>query len=152
MRRPRFGHGLGTSWEANANFGGIDQLSHNLVAEVLQEIGFVGLILFGMLLASIGSSTRRALAALRQSPDASPVLLSLGHAMQAWFITNLFCSLFTYGLSNYNWYLLAGLADVLTAQLAKLPHAAADSARPSAATAGLRVPSTGRLPELGARA
>jgi O-antigen ligase len=46
MRRPLFGHGLGTSREANANFGTFDQPSHNLYVEIAQELGFVGLVIF----------------------------------------------------------------------------------------------------------
>ena len=52
MRRPLFGHGLGTSLEANANFGAEGQPSHNLYVETAQEFGFLGLpILLGFMLA-----------------------------------------------------------------------------------------------------
>ncbi len=46
MRRPVFGHGLGTSVEANAHYRGYGQISHNLYTEVAQELGFVGLLVF----------------------------------------------------------------------------------------------------------
>jgi O-antigen ligase len=51
LRRPIFGYGLGTSREANANFGDNafgdnDKPAHNLYAEVAEELGFVGLFIF----------------------------------------------------------------------------------------------------------
>jgi O-antigen ligase len=115
MRRPLFGHGLGTSAEANANFSGGGQLSHNLVSQVIQELGFVGLLIFGILLMSIAQSVRRALARLTAlGTAASPQMVRLGKALQVWFAMNLLFSLFTYGLSNYSWYFLGGLAEVLS--------------------------------------
>lgn len=122
MQRPLFGHGLGTSRETNANFGSRDQLSHNLIVEVLQELGFVGLVIFSMLLFCIGRSVRRALRALRESSATNPLVLALGLALQVWFAQNLLSSLFTYGLSNYQWYFMGGLADVTSALLSSLPH------------------------------
>ena len=50
LRRPLFGHGLGTSREANANFRGEDLPSHNLYTEVAEELGYVGLVLLLMLI------------------------------------------------------------------------------------------------------
>ena len=115
--RPLFGHGLGTSAEANANFRGTNQLSHNLFAEVLQELGLVGMFIFAMLLRSIWTGTQQALATLRNSPTANPLLLRLGRTVRVWLAVSILGSLFTYGLSSYNWYFLAGLADVVTALL-----------------------------------
>ena len=45
LRRPLFGHGLGTSREANANFRGEDLPSHDLYLEAAEELGYVGLAL-----------------------------------------------------------------------------------------------------------
>ena len=53
LHRPIFGHGLGTSREANANFGDDDQPAHNLYVEVAEELGFVGLAIFILFLKSI---------------------------------------------------------------------------------------------------
>ncbi|MGH9196335.1 MAG: O-antigen ligase family protein, partial [Acidimicrobiia bacterium] len=50
MRRPLLGHGLGTTTEANFHFNGYAQPSHNLYLEVLEELGFVGLLIFVLLL------------------------------------------------------------------------------------------------------
>jgi O-antigen ligase len=131
MRRPIFGHGLGTSYEANSNFAGGRHLSHNLAAEVMQELGVIGLALFAALIAAIAASVRRAARALRASATAGPSLLRLGLALQVWLAVNLTCSPFSYGLSDYQWYLLAGLADVLT----RLASERAASAAPAAPVA-----------------
>jgi O-antigen ligase len=115
MRRPLFGHGLGTSREANAHYRGYGQLSHNLVTEVLQEVGIVGLAIFLRLLWSISFTVRDALRSFRESGSGSPLLVRLSLALQTWFLMNCFFSMFTYGLSLYNWYFAAGLALVLVA-------------------------------------
>src|SRR5258705_8157492 len=46
MPKPIFGHGLGNSREANANFRGEDMLSHDLYTEIAEELGVVGLGIF----------------------------------------------------------------------------------------------------------
>ena len=59
LHRPIFGHGLGTSPEANANFTtsgpymGWELPAHNLYLEVAQELGFVGLAIFLLFMKSI---------------------------------------------------------------------------------------------------
>ncbi|MPZ18381.1 MAG: hypothetical protein GEV06_10780 [Luteitalea sp.] len=136
MRRPLFGYGLGTSREANANFGTHDQPSHNLFTEVAQELGFVGMMLFAALLVSIGISVRRALRTLRASPSANLLLIRLCCALQVWFVVNILSSMFTYGLSSNDWYFMAGLANVMTFLLSRSaetePNAPAMSPIPSA--------------------
>src|SRR5690606_29141626 len=44
MQRPIFGHGLGTSAEANFNTYGEAAPAHNLYLEIFEELGVVGLI------------------------------------------------------------------------------------------------------------
>ncbi len=129
MRRPLFGHGLGTSAESNFHYAGYGQISHNLYAEIAQELGFIGLALFGWLVAAIFGSLR-ALAAHRAR--ASPA--GLVDALQLWFAVMLLFSLASYGLSSYEWYLLAGLSVVAS----RLPVAtgARESIRPNAMAAG----------------
>jgi putative inorganic carbon (HCO3(-)) transporter len=113
MRRPLFGHGLGTSREASGHFGPDDRPSHNLFTEVAQELGFVGMPLFGALLVAIGLAVRRALRTLRASPSANPLLIRLCCALQVWFVVNILSAMFTYGLSSNDWYFMAGLANVM---------------------------------------
>jgi O-antigen ligase len=126
LRRPIFGHGLGTSREANANFGARNQLSHNLYLELFQELGLVGLAIFLVFLGTIlgaCANLRRAYA----GADAARFLPRLGDALQVWLGMNLLSSLASYGLSDYWWYLLAALAVVvrrLAASPAKMPESA----------------------------
>lgn len=110
MHRPIFGHGVGTSREANANFGAVDQPAHNLYAELLQEIGVVGALLFLLFVWTIYTNFRRTPEALRFS---SEFLVGTNRSMQVWFYMNLLFSLASYGLSGYEWYLFAGLSVVV---------------------------------------
>ncbi|MCC7240284.1 MAG: O-antigen ligase family protein [Acidobacteria bacterium] len=112
MRRPFFGHGLGTSRETNANFGGEDQPSHDLYTEAAQEIGFVGLTILVVLIVSIASNLRAASRELKQTGLASPLLIRMNHAVQAWLAMNVLFSFASYGLSSYEWYFAAGLSEV----------------------------------------
>jgi O-antigen ligase len=113
MRRPLFGYGLGTSREANWHFGGSDLPAHNLYLEALQELGIFGLILFLMFVASVTSGIRSAAQALRQVESPPPILLRLVPALQVLIGMNLLFSFASYGLSMYDWYLMAGLTEVL---------------------------------------
>jgi O-antigen ligase len=112
MRRPLFGHGLGTSKEANAHYGTYGRPSHNLYTEVVQELGFIGLALFLAYIWSVLSGMHSLARALRQTSDAPPVLRALVSALQVWFGTNLLFSFASYGLSSYEWYMAAGLVEV----------------------------------------
>ncbi len=113
LRRPIFGHGIGTSREANANFGKDDQPAHNLYLEILQELGIVGLVIFLFLIKSIFENFRRSLKALQDSAENLVFLRTVGEAMQVWFFMNLLFSLASFGLSSYEWYLFAGFSVVL---------------------------------------
>ena len=109
MRRPILGYGLGTSREANANFGERDAPSHNIYLEVFQELGLVGLPIFLVVLGSIIRACLE-LKRTRAGTDASAFQPRLSDAMQVWLWMNLLFSLASYGLSDYTWYLLGGLA------------------------------------------
>jgi putative inorganic carbon (hco3(-)) transporter len=111
MRKPIFGHGLGTSLEANFNATGVAQLSHNLYTELLQELGIVGLLIFFVYIKSIITNYAAALKQFKESPPG--YLLQLTHALQVWLLMNLVFSLASYGLSSYEWYLFGGLSVVL---------------------------------------
>jgi O-antigen ligase len=112
LRKPLFGHGLGTSREANANFGAGDMPAHNLYAEVAQELGLVGLILFLLFLKSIISRLAECKRAFNRATS-SPFRARLLDTMQVLLIMNLVFSFASYGLSSYEWYLLGGLSVVM---------------------------------------
>lgn len=109
LHRPIFGHGLGTSREVNGNFIGNDQPAHNLYAEVAQELGFVGLVLFIILLNSIHAGFRECKRAYNQQ-NGSMFLQNLVDCMQIVLIMNFIFSFASYGLSSYEWYFLGGMS------------------------------------------
>jgi len=113
LRRPLFGHGLGTSREANANFGGKDQPAHNLYAEAAMELGFIGMIIFICLIGSTFSAFRQCKRACA-SMKSQTFLSRTGDAVEVWFLLNVVFSFASYGVTSYEWYLLGGLAVVLT--------------------------------------
>lgn len=109
LHRPIFGHGLGTSQEVNANFIEVDMPAHNLYAEIAQELGFVGLVLFIVLLKSIYVGFNECKRAYSQH-DASPFLRQLVECMQILLLMNFVFSFASYGLSSYEWYFLGGIS------------------------------------------
>jgi putative inorganic carbon (HCO3(-)) transporter len=140
LRRPLFGHGLGTSREANAHFRGADRLSHDLYTETAEELGYVGLVL---LLALIWSFLRACRTAQqRASATATDERLQFLHNVAASLVAvvavDLFFSFAAFGLSEPYWYFVGGLA-VVTERLAT-------ALAPAPATATGSAPARGRLP------
>ncbi len=114
MRRPLFGHGLGTSKEANANFGIHDQPSHNLYVEILQEIGVIGLVLFLFYLKEVFRSFFKLNKLLQEEGiGISTYSKNLWTALQVFLGMNFLFSFASYGLSGPEWYLFPGLVQVL---------------------------------------
>ena len=111
MNNPIFGHGLGTSLEANYNIGRSVFRSHNLVMEVWQEIGLVGLLIFSFFVATGIRNLIRTLKRIGQEADKP--LLGLAKGIRAWLVLNLIFCVFSYGLSSYSWYLFGGLSVVV---------------------------------------
>ncbi len=118
MHRPMFGHGLGTSPEANANFttsgpyAGWEMPAHNLYLEIGQELGVFGIIIFLFFIKALFSGfaqSRR----VNWHHDPGGFLSRLIDAMQVWLAMNVVFSFASYGLSSYEWYLFGGLSVVL---------------------------------------
>jgi putative inorganic carbon (hco3(-)) transporter len=126
MNRPIFGHGLGTSREALGNYSSRDQIAHNLYSETFIELGIVGLFLYLRVLKSILSSVRAVMPALEElgrrvktagDTEGYRRLDFLGRCAQgalAWIIMCLVFSFASYGLSEFYWYMIAGLSIALT--------------------------------------
>jgi O-antigen ligase len=110
MQRPIFGHGLGTSLEANANATGEALPSHTLYTEVLQELGLVGLAIF---LWFIIETCKNCLVAVKDARKAGGFLLHAAESSRDFGIVLIVFSLASYGLNEYQWYLLAALSVVL---------------------------------------
>ena len=113
LMKPIIGFGLGTSREANANILGTDQPAHNLYAEVWEELGIIGLVIFLMFIESIIANFRVALKAMKASGLAGGYLMTIRDAMVVWLIMNILFSFASYGLSSYEWYLFGGLSVVI---------------------------------------
>lgn len=112
LERPLVGHGLGTSAEANFNAYGEARPSHTLYTEVLQELGFIGLAIF---LGLIYSTYRNCAQAVRDShADPNSYLHKCSLGARDFFILLVVFSVASYGLNEYQWYLLAGLSVVLS--------------------------------------
>ncbi len=120
LKRPIFGHGLGTSAEANYHVTGNAQLSHNLYTEILQELGIIGLIIILFFIRSIFMKFSDVLKKLKEGMGVPEgFLVNLTHAMQVWLWMNLLFSFASYGLSSYEWYLFGGLSLALKKSIVK---------------------------------
>jgi putative inorganic carbon (hco3(-)) transporter len=133
MRRPIFGHGLGTSREANANFRGADLPSHNLYLEVAEELGYVGLILVLVLIWGFLKACWTAQRIVAATPMNDPRLRFLHDVARSLVVVvavDLFFSFAAFGFMEPYWYFFGGLS-VVTARLAVklVPEAAAVPAR-----------------------
>ena len=113
LRRPVFGHGLGTSLEAGANYGNRYQISHNLYAEILIELGIMGLIIFISYIWSIVINIINTANKMKKMKIQNNYLLSLQKGMMTFIVMNIIFSFASYGLSSYEWYLFGGLSVVL---------------------------------------
>jgi O-antigen ligase len=139
LHRPLFGHGLGTSAEANYHFsrggpyGGRALRAHNLYLEILQELGIFGLIIFLLFMKSIYAAFQQAKRAIRSAQtNTSALLPRLLETMQVWLFMNFIFSFASYGLSSYDWYLFGGLSVVLVRLTASVSaQAPAQSAAPA---------------------
>ncbi|WP_323750787.1 O-antigen ligase family protein [Marinobacter sp.] len=113
MNRPLIGHGLGTSREANWNVAGIDRVSHILWAEVWQEIGAIGLLLFIFYLKSMVKNFLQAGCLVKKNLYRSDFVYRCLEAMQVWLLMNFLFSFASYGLKSYEWYFFGGLSVVV---------------------------------------
>ncbi len=112
--KPLFGHGLGTSREISANYGGGGRalLTHDLYIEVLQELGLVGFIIFFLYIKAVVMSLIRAKKILTELSSDNSWLINLITATLVWMGMHLFYSLSCFGLSSWEWYLFGGVATV----------------------------------------
>lgn len=120
LRRPFFGHGLGTSAEANTHFRGENLPSHNLYTEVAEELGYVGLILLLAVIWGFLKACWRAQQIVSATPMTDARLRFLHEVAVALVVVvgvDLFFSFASFGFSEPYWYFFGGLS-VATARLA----------------------------------
>jgi len=113
LRKPFVGHGLGTSIEANANYGTILLLPHNLYVELGIEIGLIGMIIFLLFIKSIIYELMRAYSHLRTKLVDKLFLLKCSESILILLLINLLFTFASYGLLVPVWYFLGGLIVVL---------------------------------------
>jgi O-antigen ligase len=142
MRRPLFGHGLGTSREANANFRAEDLPSHNLYTEAAEELGYVGLALLLSLIWSFLRACRtaqQAASATTATDERMEFLHNVASSLVVVVAVDLFFSFASFGLSEPYWYLVGGLTVVTVRLATALAPAAGDApARARPALRGVR--------------
>jgi hypothetical protein len=139
LRRPLFGHGIGTSQEANAHFRDAYMPSHDLYTETAEELGYVGLVL----VLSLIWSFLRACWTAQQVVSARPTtderlrfLHGVASSLVVVVAVDLFFSFAAYGLNEPYWYFIGGLS-VVTARLAiKLSPASANAVPETRGAAG----------------
>jgi putative inorganic carbon (hco3(-)) transporter len=144
MRRPLFGHGLGTSREANYHFNdsgtyaGLAIAAHNLYLEIAQELGLVGLVIFLSFMKSViieFIDTRRQQSVREAAGAFLPRFID---AIQVLIVMDIVSSLASYGLSSYEWYLFGAFSVVM--QRIETQKASEDgSGRANERNVGLRV-------------
>ena len=120
LRRPLFGHGLGSSREANVHFRGEDLPSHDLYTEAAEELGYIGLALLLSLIWSFVRACQRARQVVNATPGTDErlrFLHSVADSLLVVVAVDLFFSLASFGLSEPYWYFVGGLS-VVTARLA----------------------------------
>jgi hypothetical protein len=110
LRKPLVGHGLGTSMEANFNISRTNLRSHNLYTELMQEIGFLGFFIFLGFLISLAKNLWRNNNYLHIPDKKDNYVPLLSQALLVQYLMNVIFSFFSYGLSTYPWYLIAGLS------------------------------------------
>jgi O-antigen ligase len=141
MRRPLFGHGLGTSREANANFRGEDLPSHNLYTEAAEELGYVGLALLLALIWSFLRACRtaqQAASATTATDERMEFLHNVASSLVVVVAVDLFFSFASFGLSEPYWYFVGGLTVVTVRLATALAPVASTSARGGLPLRGVR--------------
>ena len=101
-----FGHGLGTSYEANVQYLGSALLAHNLYIEALQEVGIVGFMLFMRYIYTIAAQLRSA----GSRGSDTDFMRRMAPALKVWIAMNLVYSLSCFGMNSWEWYLFGGVA------------------------------------------
>ena len=113
LNRPVFGHGVGTTGEAKANFRKKSKAAHNLYAQLMIETGIIGLIIFLVFMTRIYRTVRVNTERLRDltlPPDVSEFYLRLGEGFMTVFWVYAVYSMAYFGVSQDYWYVFGGLS------------------------------------------
>ena len=118
MKNPVFGYGIATSKEALFNVNRSGQVSHNLYMEALIELGAPGAVLFFWFLGTSFYSFKRSAETYDSNENGIKTgelgwVFQLRHAITISFLAWFVFHLAQYGLTEYHWYVLCGLAVVV---------------------------------------
>jgi O-antigen ligase len=119
MGRPIVGHGLGTTPEAKTHILGSPQAAHNFYAELLVETGILGFVLFMSFIVKVYrklNENGKLLVNVARGGELS-FYRRLNQAMITVFWMYVVYSTNYWGLSQYYWYLFAGLCIVFSNRL-----------------------------------
>lgn len=117
LSRPVVGHGLGTTPEAKVNVAeSRGQAAHNFYAEILIETGILGFVFFLRFLVKIYGKFRDNNQLLKKAKPGVNLLFyhNLNKALVALFWMYVVYSTNYWGLSQYYWYLFAGMMIVFS--------------------------------------
>lgn len=119
MNRPLVGHGLGTTPEAKTHILGSRQAAHNFYAEILIETGILGFAFFMRFIFQVYRKLRENGRRLQGSATTDSFLFyqRLNKVLIAVFWMYVVYSTNYWGLSQYYWYLFAGLCIVFSKRL-----------------------------------
>lgn len=110
LKRPLFGHGLGTTGEAKHHLTGRSKAAHNLYAELLIEVGVVGLIIFMYYMLSIYRTLKINKSRVSLNDESSVFFVRLNKTFIAVFWMYAIYSINYWGLSVYYWYMFGGMS------------------------------------------
>jgi hypothetical protein len=136
LRRPFFGHGLGTSMETKEHIQGEDLPSHNLYTETAIELGYIGLVLvLGLIWSFLRAcwTAQQVVKATSMADERLRFLHDVASSLIVVVAVDLFFSFASYGLSEPYWYFIGGLSVVTTRLAVKLASAAEPAADQTAA-------------------
>ncbi|TGN41522.1 O-antigen ligase family protein [Marinobacter confluentis] len=122
LSRPIVGHGLGTTPEAKVNvLGSRSQAAHNFYAEILIETGILGLVFFLRFLMKVYVKFRDNNKVLKNAKLSNTLRFyqNLNKALIALFWMYVVYSTNYWGLSQYYWYLYAGIMIVFSKRLSE---------------------------------
>ncbi len=106
LTRPVFGHGLGTTAETKTHNGYKPQAAHNMYAEILIEVGFVGMF---FLFRFIRRLYQQISFSFEMTQNTDEFYQTTAKILKVVFWMFIVYSINYWGLTQYYWYNLAGL-------------------------------------------
>lgn len=119
MNRPLVGHGLGTTPEAKTHVMGDRRAAHNFYAEILIETGMIGFVFFMRFLLRVYRKLKENSQRFKEVEygESLGFFERLNKSLVAVFWMYVVYSTNYWGLSQYYWYLFAGLVIVFSSRL-----------------------------------